>query len=50
MVPIADYERFDNPWSQAGFDTRLVELQDPESQTGVRLDFIEGLRTLLETP
>jgi hypothetical protein len=47
-VPIADYPRFDNPWSTTEFEAKVIEIRD--GNASLRLDFGAGTRRAQSTP
>lgn len=43
-IPITGFARYDDPWSQTGFNTRTTEIED--AGYGVHMDFEQGARTV----
>jgi hypothetical protein len=45
-IPIRDYPRYHNPWTQAEFLDKNLLLHDPETGAGLWQDFEKGKRRI----
>ena len=49
-VPITDYPRMDNPWTQVPFENKNLLVQDPATGSVLWHDFARGKRSAFRLP